>query len=66
VSVDESKPDPVGQSEVETLQAELREALQHQRAALERVQETQVEVEALMRRARDLLARIEGSGVPPR
>ncbi len=47
--------EPLGQGEIETLHAELRAALQHQRAAVERVKETQAEVEALMRRARELL-----------
>ena len=58
--------EPVAQSEIETLEAELRAALQHQRAAVERVQEAQAEVEALIRRARKLLARGEASGERPR
>jgi hypothetical protein len=56
------KTEPVEQSEIVTLEAELRAALQQQRAALERVQEAQAEVEALLRRARELLARREGKG----
>jgi hypothetical protein len=59
VSEDEGKPHPVEESDIETLEAELRQALQHQRAAVERVQETQAEVESLMRRARSLLERAE-------
>jgi hypothetical protein len=47
--------DPLGQDEIETLQAELRQALQHQRAALEHMAETQAELRRLMDRARGLL-----------
>ena len=60
-----SRPDDdeaLAQSEIETLQAELRAALQHERAAVERVQETQREVEALMQRARALLGQSGADG----
>jgi hypothetical protein len=61
---EEVEPDPIGQDELATLEAELREALQHQRAAVARVQETQAKVQELMRRARALLERIEGPEEP--
>jgi hypothetical protein len=48
--------DPGKQSEWATLQAELRSAVQHQRAAYARLIETQREVQNLMDRARRLLA----------
>jgi hypothetical protein len=44
------------QGEWETLQAEIRSAVQHQRAAYEQMIETQAEVEVLLARARALLA----------
>ncbi|CAN5729245.1 hypothetical protein BH23GEM6_BH23GEM6_21570 [soil metagenome] len=47
------------QTEWETLQAELRSAVQHQRAAYEQMIETQQELERLMERAHHLLARME-------
>jgi hypothetical protein len=48
---------PLEQEELRTLEAELREALQHQRAAYERMVETQRAVEDLLARARSLLDR---------
>ena len=48
------------QGEIEALEAELRAALQQQRAAVERVQETQDEIATLMARARALLERRDG------
>lgn len=48
-------------ADLSALQAELRQALQHRRAALERVRETQAELEALIERARRALER-PGSG----
>jgi hypothetical protein len=57
---EEAAGDPLGQEEIGTLEAELREALQHQRAAVERMRETQTEVETLLRRARELLERRNG------
>jgi hypothetical protein len=48
---------PLDQDDWETLEAELRSALQQRRAALERMQQTQAELEDLMRRARGVLAR---------
>lgn len=56
--------DPIEQDDLATLEAELREALQHQRAAVARVQETQGEVQELMRRARELIGRIEAPEDP--
>jgi hypothetical protein len=50
------------QTEWETLQAEIRSAVQHQRAAYEQMIETQAEVEALLARARSLLAIKETGG----
>jgi acyl-CoA reductase-like NAD-dependent aldehyde dehydrogenase len=61
--IEPDAPEPIEQGEIETLEAELRAALQQQRAAVERVQETQAEVEALIRRARELL---EGGDSRPR
>jgi hypothetical protein len=52
--------DPLDQSELATLEAELRAARQQHAAALERVRETQAEIQALMERARALLARGKG------
>lgn len=51
--------DPLEQDEIRTLEAELRAALQHRNAAYEQMQETQRELDALLRRAQGLLARIE-------
>jgi hypothetical protein len=56
--------DPLDQDDWETLQAELRSALQQRQAALERVAQTQAELEELMSRARSLLAR-EDTGEKP-
>lgn len=53
---------PAEQDEWSTLEAELREAVQHRDAARERMLETQREVEALMARAQALLARIRERG----
>jgi hypothetical protein len=61
---DEVEPDPIEQDDLATLEAELREALQHQRAAVARVQETQGKVQELMRRARQLLEKIEAPRDP--
>jgi hypothetical protein len=44
-------------TDAEALVAEMRSALQQQRAAYERMVETQREMEALLDRARDLLGR---------
>jgi hypothetical protein len=49
--------DPLEQEELRTLEAELRAALQHQRAAYERLAETQRAIEDLLARARSLLDR---------
>ena len=49
------------QDELGALEAELRAALQHQCAAVERVQETQEAVAALLGRARALLERRGGA-----
>ncbi|HEX2187276.1 MAG TPA: hypothetical protein VHG51_00185 [Longimicrobiaceae bacterium] len=58
--------DPAEQDEWTTLEAELREALQHREAAREQMLETRREVEALLARARELLARTrEGAGERP-
>jgi hypothetical protein len=53
--------DPLEQGEWSTLEAELRQALQHQKAAYEQMVETQREVEELMDRARKLLAAREAA-----
>jgi hypothetical protein len=42
---------------LEAMEADLREAIQHRAAALERVSETQAELEAALQRAAELLAR---------
>ena len=49
------KPEPLGQDEVSTLRAELRQALQLQRAAYEQMLEAQSALEEVTARARDLL-----------
>jgi hypothetical protein len=49
--------DPLAQDEDLTLEAELRQALQHQRAAFEQAEETREEMRRLMERARNLLKR---------
>jgi hypothetical protein len=56
---------PPEQEELRTLEAELREALQHQRAAYERMVETQRAIDALTARARALLARVREGRAPP-
>jgi hypothetical protein len=63
LDADDPLDDLAHQGEVDALEAELRAALQQQRAAVERVQETQQEIAALMARARTLLERRDdGSG----
>ena len=53
---DQAAPDgPLDQDDLGTLQAELREAIQHHRAAVQRMQETQAELQGLLQRARTLL-----------
>jgi hypothetical protein len=54
------------QGEWETLQAELRSALQHQRAAYVRMVETQRELQRLMERARRLISTAEQARSAPR
>ena len=54
--------DPLEQGDGVTREAELRRALQHQAAAYERMSETQRELDALVRRARELIARVSESG----
>ena len=49
--------EPMEQDEWSTLEAELRRATQHRTAAYEQMMETQREVQALMARAQELLAR---------
>jgi hypothetical protein len=56
--------DPKEVAELDGLEAELREAIQHRRAALERVRETQAEVERLIERAKRLIAEREGTAPP--
>ena len=51
-------PDPTAQDELVTLEAELRRALQHQRAEMERAREAQEEVARLVERARGALERV--------
>ena len=46
---------PSPEEELETLEADLRRALQHQHAEYERVRETHREIEGLIERARALL-----------
>jgi hypothetical protein len=56
---------PLEQDEQTTLQAQLREALQHQRAALERFREAREDLEQVLERARqmaDLLPPEHGRG----
>ena len=47
------------EEELRTLEADLRDALQHRHAEYERIREMQREIEALMERARTLLERQE-------
>ncbi len=56
--------DPLAQDEGPTLEAELRQALQHQRAAIEQARETQVQLERLIARAGKLLESQCGSAEP--
>lgn len=56
--------DPFLQDERLTLEAGLREALQHRRAAEEQAEETRAELSRLMRRARQILER-RGDREPP-
>lgn len=49
---------PIEQGDDATLEAEVRRSLQHQAAAYERMRETQRELDALVRRARELIARV--------
>ena len=49
--------EPWKQDELTTLEAELRRALQHQRAAYEQMRETQSALETLLERAQHLLRR---------
>jgi hypothetical protein len=49
------KPEPLSQDEVSTLRAELRQALQLQRAAYEQMLEAQSALEEVTARARHLL-----------
>lgn len=53
-----SDEETLGQDDWSTLQAELREAVQHQRAAYEQMLERQRELEAAVERARVLLERM--------
>jgi phage shock protein A len=57
MSEDATGPDPATQDELVTLEAELRRALQHQRAEMERAREAQEEVSRLIERARAALER---------
>ena len=52
-----TEKDPLLQDEALTLEAELRQALQHRRAAQQKVEQTRAELDVLMERARDILAR---------
>jgi hypothetical protein len=56
--------DPLDQDEMLTLEAELRQALQHRRAALEQLRETQHSLGELLKRASHLLER-SGSAREP-
>jgi hypothetical protein len=47
--------EPLEQDEGVTLEAELRQAMQHRRAAIEQARETQAQLESLIARARVLL-----------
>jgi hypothetical protein len=52
-----SRIDPLEQDEALTLEAELRRALQHRRAAQQQAQETREELSRLIDRARAILER---------
>ena len=58
--------DPLEQDEWSTLEAQLREALQHQRAAYEQLQERQRDVDEVMARARARIARNARRAALPR
>jgi enamine deaminase RidA (YjgF/YER057c/UK114 family) len=60
--------DPDEQDEMRTLEAEFRQALQHRRAALEQLGETQQSLDELLARARRLLrsATVERRSLPDR
>lgn len=51
--------EPMEQDEWSTLEAELRRATRHRSAAYEQMLETQREVQALMARAQELLAKVK-------
>ena len=57
MSEESAGPDPAAQDDVMTLEAELRRALQHQRAEMERAREAQEELSRLIERARGALDR---------
>ena len=60
---DEDPPDRLlTQEELVTLEAQLRAAIQHRDAAVERQREAQAQVEALLARARALLRRGQPQG----
>ena len=54
---DTAGPDPAAQDDLVTLEAELRRAVQHQRAEMERAREAQEELSRLIERARAALER---------
>jgi hypothetical protein len=60
-NTDDGRDVPLEQEELTTLEAELRAAIQHRHAALERVREAQREMEELLERARTLLGGGEGN-----
>jgi hypothetical protein len=65
MSGEDGRPGPAAQDDVVTLEAELRRALQHQRAEMERAREAQEELSRLIERARGALerARQEANGI---
>lgn len=54
----EMNRDPLDQSDLSTLEAELREAVQHRDAAVQRAAEAGKELEGAIERARVTLARV--------
>jgi hypothetical protein len=60
VNGEASRPDPGAQDDLVTLEAELRRAVQHQRAEMERAREAQEELSRLIERARTALERARG------
>lgn len=52
-----TEEDPLLQDDALTLEAELRQALQHRRAAQQQADQTRGELNLLMERAREILAR---------